>query len=64
LTAGIHNPGNEPNTLRVDGTLFNGHNFAWMEVTGPQKDRILKIQIVDNRGRMVWEKEMKATDLR
>lgn len=64
LTAGIHNPGNEPNTLRVPGTLFNGHNFALMQVTGPAKERVLKIELTDNRGNKVWEKEIKAAELK
>jgi len=64
LTAGVHNPGKEPNTLRVDGTLFNGHNFALIKLSGTTKDRVLKINLLDNSGKPVWEKEIKANDLK
>ena len=64
LTAGTHNPGKEPNTLRVDGTLYNGRNFAMIEVSGPQKDRVLKIKLMSNLGKLVWEKNLKASDLK
>jgi alkaline phosphatase D len=64
LTAGIHNPGNEANTLREPGTQFNGHNFALLKLTGPQKNRVLNIQLIDNRGNLVWEKPIKASDLK
>ncbi len=64
LTAGIHNPGKEANTLRVEGTLFNGHNFAQIQVSGPLKNRVLKMNLSDNRGNVVWTKEIKAEELR
>jgi alkaline phosphatase D len=64
LTAGIHNPGKEANTLRVEGTLFNGHNFARIQVNGEAKKRVLKMNLFDNRGNLVWEKELKAEELK
>lgn len=64
LTAGTHNPGNEKNTLRMDGTLFNGHNFAICKVTGTSKERKLIIDLVNNRGDLVWSKEIKASELK
>lgn len=64
LTAGTHNPGNEPNTLRVPGTLYNGRNFAMLSVSGPLKERSLKMQILSNLGKLVWEQEIKASDLK
>jgi alkaline phosphatase D len=63
LTAGIHNAGNEPNTLRVPNTLFNGHNFALLKFSGT-KERVMTICLKDNRGRSVWEKVIKASDLK
>jgi alkaline phosphatase D len=64
LTAGIHNPGNEANTLRMAGTLFNGHNFALLRFSGPAKERVMQIQLKDNQGRTVWEKSIKAEELK
>jgi hypothetical protein len=64
LTAGIHNPGKEDNTLRMDGTLYNGHNFALLSLTGTAKDRVLKIQLMNNQGQKVWDKEIKASELK
>jgi alkaline phosphatase D len=64
LTAGTHNPGNEPNTLRVPGTLYNGRNFALLKLSGTAKERVMKIQVVTNLGRVVWEKDIKASDLK
>ncbi len=64
LTAGTHNPGNEANTLRVPNTLFNGHNFALLRFSGTAKDRVMSICLKDNRGNTVWEKDIKASELK
>jgi len=64
LTAGTHNPGKEANSLRVEGTLFNGHNFALLHLKGNLKDRILKISLMNNMGQPVWEREIKASELK
>lgn len=64
LTAGTHNPGKEPNTLRVDGTLYNGRNFAMIQLSGSQKERVLKIKLMSNLGRLVWERDIKASELK
>lgn len=64
LTAGTHNPGNEPNTLRVPGTLYNGRNFALLKLSGTAKDRVMKIQVMSNLGRLIWERDIKASELK
>lgn len=64
LTAGVHDPGNEPNTLRLPGTLYNGRNFAMINIRGPQKERVLTMRIVSNLGKLVWEKEIRAGELK
>jgi alkaline phosphatase D len=64
LTAGTHNPGNEPNTLRVPGTLYNGRNFALLKLSGPAKERVMKVQVMSNLGRLIWEKDFKASELK
>jgi alkaline phosphatase D len=63
LTAGIHHPGKEANTLRIENTLFNGHNFAQIQISGSAKSRTMKINLTDNRGNVVWSKEIKAEEL-
>lgn len=64
LTSGVHNPGNEANTLRVTGTLFNGHNFAMLRFSGSANDREMTISLKDNRGNTAWEKQIKASELK
>ncbi len=64
LTSGTNNPANEGNTLRVPETLFTGHNFAHIQVSGPAKDRKMKIDLCNNRGGVVWSKELKASGLK
>lgn len=64
LTAGVHNPGNEANYLRVPGTLFNGHNFALLKFSGPAKARLMNMQVLNNKGQVVWQQEIKASDLK
>ena len=64
LTAGTHNPGNEPNTLRVPGTLYNGRNFALLKLSGTAKERVMKVQVMSNLGRLIWEKDFKASELK
>ncbi len=64
LTSGTNNPGNEGNILREPETLFSGHNFAHFQITGTAKERKIKIDLCNNRGSVVWSKELKATELK
>lgn len=64
LTSGTHNPGTEPNTLRVPETLYNGRNFAIISISGPLKERILKMKLLNTVGNLVWEREIKASELK
>jgi alkaline phosphatase D len=64
LTSGVSQAGNsEPNTLRVPNTLVQEHNFALMEVSGPRKERKLKISIMSREGKLLWDKEIAAKEL-
>ncbi len=64
LTSGVSlSANNEPNTLRVPNTLVQEHNFALMEITGPRKERKLKISLMSREGKLLWDKEIKATEL-
>jgi alkaline phosphatase D len=64
LTAGVANPGNEANTLCVPGTLLTERNFAIMKITGPAKNRNLKIKVLDTHGKELWQRNIKASELK
>lgn len=65
LTAGS-NPGaiTEQNTLRVPGTFVGEHNFAIFDVTGPQKERVLKCTVYNATGKEMWTYSIKGSELR
>ena len=57
LTAGV-NPNNEDNSLRVEGTLVNEHNFGLLEFSGPRTERVLTIRVIDADGNEEWSREI------
>ncbi len=63
MTAGPAKP-TENNYLQVPGTLFTERNFALAEVSGPLKDRVLKVSIMDTQGKVIWMRELKASELK
>jgi alkaline phosphatase D len=65
LTSGPAKPVKaEDNSPIVDGTLFTERNFGICEVSGTQKDRVLKISIFDSKGEQKWVREIKANELK
>ncbi|NDK57140.1 alkaline phosphatase D family protein [Pontibacter fetidus] len=64
LTAGPSDPKDEPNTMRVPGTLVLENNFAKISVHGPAKDRRFKVTIYNAKGTELWQKELKASELK
>ena len=64
LTAGVSNPKDEPNTLRVPGTLVREHNFGVVSVSGTATDRAFKVTIYNAKGAEIWQKEIKASELK
>src|SRR5690606_13555168 len=64
LTAGPSDPKDEANTLRVPGTLYTKRNFGLVNVSGPKTDRRFKVTIFDTEGKEVWNKELKANELK
>lgn len=54
----------EKNTLRVPDTYVGVRNFAVMEVTGPRRNRVLSIKVLDGKGKEMWKYDIKARDLR
>ena len=63
LTAGTGRP-DEENYMRVEGTDVKEHNFAMLEVTGPRKQRELKITVYDTKGSEIWSRSFNENDLR
>ncbi|MCB0564131.1 MAG: alkaline phosphatase family protein [Phaeodactylibacter sp.] len=57
LTAGV-NPNDEANELRVEGTLVNEHNFGLLDFSGPRKERVLTIRVIDADGNEKWTREI------
>ncbi len=65
LSAGAASKVDEPNTLRVPGTLLEGtRNFGLMEFTGPRTDRTMTLRLIDKLGKEVWRRDIKASELR
>jgi len=64
LTAGPSNPKDEPNTMRVPGTLVLENNFAIVNVHGPASDRRFIVAIYNTKGEEIWQKEIKASELK
>ena len=64
LTAGVYDPRNEKNELRVPETLVVERNYGLLEISGPRKDRVLTINIKDKEGKLLWENNIKAADLK
>jgi alkaline phosphatase D len=54
----------EPNGLRVPGTFVNEHNFGLLEITGPRTDRVLQITLHNHEGKPLWQKQIRASELR
>lgn len=49
----------EANTLRVDGTFVGENNFATLEVTGKEKERVLGIKVLNATGKELWAREIR-----
>ena len=64
LTSGTHNPGDEPNKNRIDGSLFFENNFGILELSGAFRDRTLLIKMIDDSGKEVWNYSIHQSDFR
>lgn len=56
LTSGTHTGGDEATTNRVQGTLYNGHNFALLDISGERKNREMKVRVMTADGEEVWNR--------
>ena len=63
LTSTAYDHGDEPNTLRVDGTMYGARNFATISFSGPRLDRSAHIQLFDSNGKQVWDYKISQADL-
>ncbi|RPI67204.1 MAG: alkaline phosphatase family protein [Ignavibacteriae bacterium] len=65
ITAGSNkNIAKQPNTLRVDGTAFGGHNYGTITVSGRRRERALTLRLFDEQGKEVWTRTLSERDLR
>ncbi|MDT7855268.1 alkaline phosphatase D family protein [Rubrivirga sp. S365] len=71
LTAGVSDAALDPaspeaaNPLRVPGTLVaDRHNFGTLSVSGPRTDRTLTMRALDAEGAVLWERAVRAAELR
>ena len=66
LTAGaVETPRDSLNPIRVPGTLVTGvRNFGTLTLAGPRTDRVLTMRALDAEGQPLWERSVRATDLR
>lgn len=52
-------PHEEPNTLRIPGSMVGMRNFATFRVTGDRKNRKLSVDFKNSKGEKVFEYELK-----
>lgn len=62
-TANIYSS-DEGNTNRIAYTYINQRNFGLIEVKGDKENRSLIIHILDNQGKQLWERTIKANELK
>ncbi len=48
----------------VAGTLMTERNYSIMDVSGPQKNRVLTIRVFDAQGTEKWMRQLRADELR
>lgn len=58
LTSGAYDNTKENNTLRVEGTIVPEQNYGIIEITGPQKERKLTINIYTSTGTLAWTRTL------
>ncbi|MDP2470921.1 MAG: alkaline phosphatase D family protein [Candidatus Palauibacterales bacterium] len=52
------------NSLAEPGTLFVQRNFATLDFSGPERDRVLNVTVWGSDGEELWSKEIRARELR
>ena len=64
LTSAVHNKGNEHNHLRVENSLVMEKSFATLDFSGPPDNRQMEIKVYNNKGLLLWQKPILASQLR
>jgi len=62
-TANIYST-EEENTTRIPETYVNKRNFGIIEVNGDKDNRAFTIKILDNEAKLLWERTIKANELK
>ena len=60
LTSGSYDHENEPNTNREPGTMVGERNYGLLQVTGPRKERSLKMTVKSAAGEPLWTRTINA----
>lgn len=63
LTSTSYDHSEEPNTLRVSGSMVGVRNYTTLEFSGPRKDRVMRVVMHDKAGGILWEQTLQATSL-
>lgn len=64
LTSGPANAKDDPNYLRIDGTLVEQRNFAVFNISGKRKDRKLECKVYDKEGKELINYTIKENELK
>lgn len=62
LTSGSYDHSEEPNELREPGTMVGERNYGMLEISGPRKERTLRMQIKSAQGALIWERSISAAN--
>ena len=57
-------PDNYDNHLAEPGTLFVERNFATLDFSGLENDRVMNVTVWDAAGAELWSKQIRARELR
>ncbi|MEM7660351.1 MAG: alkaline phosphatase D family protein [Bacteroidota bacterium] len=60
LTSGSHDAEDEDNQLREKGSQVGIRNYGMIELSGPRKERVIKLSLKDTDGKLLWTKEIQA----
>jgi alkaline phosphatase D len=63
LTSSSYDHTDEPNSLRVEGTMIGQRHFGELNFSGPRKDRSLNIIMRTTEGDTLWSHNIRARDL-
>lgn len=63
LTSKTHVSKDEGNVFQMEETLVDERNFAILKFSGPFSDRELSMSVFNTKGKRLWERSVKASDL-